>query len=181
RIAKLREAQEKAEREKQVREESKLTLTLTNVQKVKIKEITEKQPDETNKTRIIVYDFEATEAYKVAALILADALREELLKFGKFQLINRENLLQVLNELKLQDAVLMDDKQVLQMSGWLSAKNAITGKLSTLGQSVVLQAKRFNMVTMETESIGSSKCIAGNEEKLLSDMPELAKKLINLP
>lgn len=206
RLAKLREIQEQAERKKQAIEEKKErekaekerataklsvrpeiktssidspALTLTTVQKAKIKEIIEKQPDEANKTRIIVYDFEASESFKVAALILADALREELLKLGKFQLINRESLLQVVEELKLQGSVLSDDKQILQMSGWLTAKYAITGKISALGQSVVLQAKRFNMATMETESLSSSKCSAGNEEKFLSDMPELAKKLIS--
>ena len=62
-------------------------------------------------TLIIVYDFDTAERLRIVGMILAEALREELLKLGGFILINRENMAQVMDEYKLQHSGLVDEKQ----------------------------------------------------------------------
>jgi len=137
------------------------------------------QPAEADKgkTRIIVYDFDSLKGLDVAALILAESLREEMLKFGRFVLVNREDMSQALKEFQLQQSGLTDEKQAADLGKWLTAEEAITGKLSALGQTIVLQTKRINIKTMGTLAAASVKCRAGNEEMLLSNIPELAGKL----
>ena len=54
----------------------------------------------------------------------------------------------------------------------------MTGILSPLGTTSVLQAKRIDIKKMNTISLGSLKCEAGKEDELLNNMPLLARKLI---
>ncbi|PIP70670.1 MAG: hypothetical protein COW90_04095 [Nitrospirae bacterium CG22_combo_CG10-13_8_21_14_all_44_11] len=109
------------------------------------------KPTEQDKTRIIVYDFNSVNWLTVPALILSEALREELYKLGRFRLVNREDIQRVLSELKLQQSGLVNETQVMQIGQWLAAENAITGKLSPLGNTIVLQTKRINMKTIGSE------------------------------
>jgi hypothetical protein len=127
-----------------------------------------------------VYDFDATERLNVVSLILTEALREELFILGQFMLVNRENMLHVMHELKLQQSGMVDEKQVIQLGKWLAANEAVTGKLAVLGNFYILQAKRTNIQTMGTLALGSLRCAAGHEDELLSGMPDLARKLVGL-
>ena len=131
-----------------------------------------------NGTRIIVYDFDTAERMRIVGMILAEALREELLKLEGFVLVNRENMVRVMDEYKLQHSGLVDEKQSVKIGQWLAANEAVTGMLSPLGTTSVLQAKRINIKKMNTISLGSLKCEAGKEDELLNNMPLLARKLI---
>ena len=132
----------------------------------------------TDKTKLVVYDFDTVERLSVVALILTDALREELFIVGRFSLVNRENMMQVMQELKLQHSGLVDDKEIVELGKWLAANQAVTGRLAMLGNSYVLQAKRTDIKTMGTLGLGTLRCSSGQEEELLSGMPILARKLI---
>jgi hypothetical protein len=133
-----------------------------------------------DKTRLVVYDFNANEQLQVVSLILSEALREELFMLGIFSLVNRENLVQVMQELKLQQSGLVDEKQVLKLGKWLAANEVVTGRFAQLGNSYVLQAKRTDITKMSTLGLGSLKCTAGQEEELLAGLPELARKIAGL-
>jgi hypothetical protein len=134
-------------------------------------------PKDTDKTKLVVYDFDAATNLNVVALILTEVLREELYILGQFQLVNRENLTQIMQELKLQQSGLVDDKQVVQIGNWLGANESVTGRLATLGNTYILSAKRTDINTLGTLSMGSLKCTTGKEEELLNGMPMLARKL----
>lgn len=127
--------------------------------------------------RLVVYDFDAAERMKVVGLILTEALREELHHLGGFILVNRESMLKIMDEYKLQQTALVDEKQVVAVGKWLAANEAITGQLGALGNTSILQVKRVDITTMGTLSLGSLKCPAGQEDELLDQMPELARKL----
>ena len=138
------------------------------------------EKSKSDKSRLVVYDFDATERLNVVSLILTEALREELFILGQFMLVNRENMLQVMHELKLQQSGMVDEKQVVQLGKWLAANEAVTGRLAVLGNFYILQAKRTNIKTMGTLALGSLRCAAGHEDELLAGMPDLAKKLVGL-
>lgn len=133
---------------------------------------------EKDKTKLVVYDFNTAENLNVVALILTEALREELYTLGHFQLVNRENLNQIMQELQLQQSGLVDDNQVVKIGNWLGASESVTGRLAVLGNTYVLSAKRTDINTLGTLGIGSLKCKQGQEEELLNGMPELARTLI---
>lgn len=133
----------------------------------------------TDRPRLVVYDFEAAERMKIVGLILTEALREELHRAGGFVLVNRENVLKIMDEYKLQQTSLIDEKQALKLGKWLAANEAVTGNLAVLGNTSVLQVKRIDIKTLGTLALGSLKCPAGREDELLDRMPELAAKLIS--
>jgi len=130
-----------------------------------------------DKARLVVHDFDAVERLNVVSLILTEALREELFILGRFRLVNREDMVKVLEEMKLQQSGLTDEKQDVQLGKWLAASESVTGRLAVLGNTYVLQAKRTDIKTMGTLGLGSLKCAAGHEEEFLANMPDLARKL----
>lgn len=133
-----------------------------------------------DKTRLVVYDFNANEQLQVVSLILSDALREELFKLDIFLLVNREDLVQMMQELSLKQSGLVDEKQVLKLGKWLAANEAVTGRFAQFGNSYILQAKRTDITKMSTLGFGSLKCTTGQEEELLAGLPELARKIAGL-
>ncbi len=131
--------------------------------------------------RLAVYDLETIEPLRIVALILSDALREELARLGHFTLVNRENLIHVLKEIELQTTGLLDEKQAVQVGKGLAANQIITGRFGTIGNISIIQAKRVDVEKQETLNSGSLRSAPGQEEKLLTQMPELARKLAGLP
>jgi len=131
----------------------------------------------TGQTRLAVYDFAANEPFKVAALILAESLREEVFRLGQFILVNRENIVQVMNEMGLQQSGLVDEKQAVQVGKGLAVSQIILGQFGALGKTALLQVKRIDVETQNTLAIGSLKCTVGREEELLAGLTELVKKL----
>ena len=89
-------------------------------------------------------------------------------------------MMQVMEEMKLQQSGLVDDKQIVELGKWLAANQAVTGRLAALGNSYILQAKRTDVKTMGTLGLGTLKCASGQEEELLSGIPVLARKLIGM-
>lgn len=130
-----------------------------------------------DKPRLIVFDFNATESMKVIGLILTESLREALMEIGGFVLVNRENILQIMDEYKLRESGLVDEAQAARVGKWLTADDAVLGSLVILGNTAVLQAKRVNIETMGTLSMGSLRCAVGQEDELLDRLPELARRL----
>jgi len=130
------------------------------------------------KTRLVVYDLETTQPMHVAGLIITEALREEIFKLGAFDLVNREDLIRAMEELKLQQSGLVFDKDAVRMGHWLAARQSVTGRLGSLGMITFLQAKRTDIETMGTLAIGSLKAPCGKEEELIDSLPILARQLI---
>jgi hypothetical protein len=127
--------------------------------------------------KLAVYDLEAIEANKVVALILTEALRHELFKLKVFHLVNRENIVKVLEEMALQKTGLVDEKEAVKAGKGLTAQQIVLGRYGTLGKSSVLQAKRLDVETQSDLGFGSLKCDIGREDELLQRMGELAKEI----
>jgi hypothetical protein len=135
-------------------------------------------PDSPEENRLVVYDFASNDQFRVIGLILTEALREELLAYGKYTLIDRENVTQALEEMALQQTGLVDESQALKAGRWLAANEAVFGKLNALGTILILQAKRTDIETMSIIAVGSLKTKMGQEEELLDGMKRLARKLV---
>ncbi|MBU1966011.1 MAG: penicillin-binding protein activator LpoB [Proteobacteria bacterium] len=128
--------------------------------------------------RLIVYDLEATENLKITALIISECLREEIYKLGRFTMVNRENMLKVMEEMKFQQTGLVDEKQAVQLGKGMAADHIITGRLGALGGLSILQAKLIHVQSFGTSAIASLKCKQGEEEALLDQLNQLVKKLV---
>jgi len=130
--------------------------------------------------RLVIYDLESPENIKTVALILTEVLREELFRLKRFTLVNRETLQQILGEMTLQQAGLIDEKQAVKTGKGLAASQVVTGKLGMLGKTYILQAKRIDVETFATLGFASTKFVQGQEEDVLSRLPGLAKSLAGL-
>jgi hypothetical protein len=127
--------------------------------------------------RVAVYDLEATDANKVVALILSEALRQELFKLRLFELVNRENIVKVLEEMAVQQAGLVNEKEAVKAGKGLAAQQIVLGRYGTLGKISILQVKRLDLETQGDLAVGSLKCDAGREDELLQHMEELAREI----
>ncbi len=149
----------------------------SQVKEVNLEKALRAETMEGGRTKLAIYDLEAPEPFKTVALILSEALREELFRLGHFTLVNRENIIQVMNEMGLQQTGLVDEKQAVQAGKGMAARQIIMGKFGTLGNTSVLQAKRIDVETQGTLALSSIKCTLGKEEELLNGLAELARKL----
>jgi hypothetical protein len=118
-----------------------------------------------------------SEPYRVVALILSEALREELFKLGLFHLVNREDIVKVLEEMALQQTGLVDEKEAVKAGRGLAAQEIVLGRYGVLGKISVLQAKRVDVETQGALGLGSLKCDVGKEDELLQHMTDLAKEI----
>ena len=128
-------------------------------------------------TKLAVYDLDTIEPYRVVALILSEALRQELFKLGLFQMVNRENIVKVLDELALQQTGLVDEKEAARAGKGLAAQQIVLGRYGILGKNSVVQAKRIDVETQGTLGLGTLRCDVGREEELLARMTELAREI----
>ena len=129
------------------------------------------------KTRLAVLDLNTSEPFKVVALILSEALREEIFRMGTFSLVNRENMDQVLNEMGLQQTGLVEERQAVRAGKGLAAAQIVLGQFGSVGGTSVLQVKRVDVETQGTLAVGSLRCPKGREEELLTGLSDLARKL----
>ncbi len=132
------------------------------------------------KTQVAVLDFEAPEKQRVVALILAEALREELFRLGTFALVSRESLKETVDEIRMGQAGLVDADQAVQAGRMLAARQIVLGRLSSLETTSILQIKRIDSESQQALALVSQKCGAGREEDLLEEMPQLARRLAQL-
>lgn len=130
--------------------------------------------------RLVIYDLEAPEQYRTVALIVTEVLREELFLLNRFILINRENLLDVLREMALQQSGLIDEKQAVKAGKGLAANQIVTGSLGILGKTYLLNAKRIDVETFATLGLASTRFVKGQEEDVLGRLPGLAKSLAGM-
>ena len=131
-----------------------------------------------NLPTLAVYDFAAVEPLRTAAVILADALREELLRHGKVLLVNRENLNQALQELAVGQLGLNDESRAVEVGKALAAGQIVAGHLGALGESAVLTAKRIEVESQKTAALASARAAQGKEDRLLEGMEDLARELV---
>lgn len=146
------------------------------VRQVDLEEALKERPA-SGRALVAVYDFNTSDPFKVAALILSEALRAELFRQGYFTLVNRENMVQVLNEMGVQQTGLVDEKKAVQAGKGLAAHQIILGQFGTLGKTLLLQVKRIDLATQATLSFGSLKCPLGQEDEMLASVPQLAREL----
>jgi hypothetical protein len=54
-----------------------------------------------------------------------------------------------MEEYKLQQVGMVDERQVVELGRWLAANEVVTGKLALFGDAYVLQVKRTDIKTLE--------------------------------
>jgi len=130
--------------------------------------------------RLVVYDLNAPESLKMLALIFSSTLREEIFKLGSFTLVNREDMVKALEEIALQQTGLINEEQAIQTGKMIAANQIILGSIGIIGNTFVIQVKRFDVETMKALSFSSLECPVGKEADMLKRIPELARRITGI-
>ena len=144
---------------------------------IDLEQIRQAEASAAGRTRLAVLDLNTSEPFKIIALILSEALREEIFRMGAFSLVNRENMEQVLNEMGLQQTGLVEERQAVRAGKGLAAAQIVLGQFGTVGSTSILQVKRIDVETQGTLAINSLQCPKGREEELLAGLSDLARRL----
>lgn len=168
------EARREIERAKAAAEKS-LTQAPRQVQ---FKDAEQSQGSTNGRKKLIVYDISTTDSLQVVGLILSEALREEILRRGTFNIVNRENLSQLFDELKFQQSGPVDPSQAVKLGKGAGASEIITSNLGSIGKILMLQSKRVEVESMLNLSAASLKGQPGHEDELLKELPGLVDRLL---
>ncbi|MCD6579372.1 PEGA domain-containing protein, partial [bacterium] len=103
------------------------------------------------KINIAVLDLEPIGIERNFSLVNSDILREALLKYSKFNLIEREKLENVIKEQNLQTSGLV--KNSVNIGNLVGAKKIISGKISNYGGKYVKYMVSIKIVDVESGSI----------------------------
>lgn len=96
---------------------------------------------------------------------LSECLRTELFNTGQYDVINRENMKEILQEQKFQMAGLCDNMGcIVQVGKVLGVKKMFTGSLGKLGKKYVLTLKIVDVQSAKIDNIEKSERICAEED-----------------
>jgi hypothetical protein len=113
-------------------------------------------------------------------MILAEALREELLTLKKLALVDQEDLQKVRKNVASQGTEPINEKQAVTMGKGVAADQVVTGRLALEGEAFVVQAKRTDVDTVAALGRASLTFRAGQEGEVMKRLPEFARELMGL-
>ncbi len=127
------------------------------------------------RTRVAVIDLKAKVGVnKDMASLLSDVVRTELYQTGVFDVMNREDMVSILGELKFQESGACDSTEcAVSMGSALGVERMVTGSVGKMGKTFVINLKLINIQLMKNEML-LSKYHKGSEDNL----PDSIKKVI---
>jgi hypothetical protein len=130
--------------------------------------------------KVLVYDFDSNEQYQTVAMILSEALREELLALKKFDLVDRGEMQKVRKNVAAQGTGAISDQQMAAIGKDVDADQVVTGHVGLDGKAFVVQVKRTGVETGATFGHASLTFKAGQEGDVMKRLPGFAKELMAL-
>jgi hypothetical protein len=130
--------------------------------------------------KVLVYDFDSNEQYQTIAMILAEALREELLTLKKFILADQDDLQKVRRNVASQGTEPINMKQAISVGKEVAADQVVTGRLGVDGDAFVVQARRLGVETAATLGRASLTFKAGQEGEVMKGLPKFSRELMAL-
>jgi len=113
-------------------------------------------------------------------VILTNAVIDELVKIGRFEVIDRANRDKILEEQGFQVKDCVEEKCRVDMGKLLGVGKVVTGSMNRLGETSIGMIQLVNVETGKIESSASEKCRCEPED-LLDLVRVLAGKLMGLP
>jgi len=89
---------------------------------------------------------------------LSDAVRQELFSTGKYRIVDRENMDQILKEQGLQVSDCTSEECAVKIGQLLGVEKMVVGSIGKLGQVYMLNLQLLNVETGEIEKMVSDEC-----------------------
>jgi len=126
---------------------------------------------------IAIFPFKKLGDVKKPYLIFQDFLITALLKENRFQIVEREHLVQILREHKLSNTGLIDKKTKIKLGKIIQAKAIVTGVIIESEHGVEIVSRMFDTET--SEILSAPNIDAYDEVKNISQLKLLAEILAN--
>lgn len=113
-------------------------------------------------------------AYRVG---LSDILREELFHTGRFDVIERNKMENILTEQGLQLSGCTSDECAVEAGQLLGVEQMVAGSVSILGELYVVSLRLIDVETGRLIEMRSARCLCPIEEVATTSMAEVARQL----
>lgn len=111
------------------------------------------------KTFLAVMEIENTGGLsKAESSLLADTIRQEIFATGKYRIVDRKNMDQILKEQGFQLSDCTSQECAVQVGQLLGVEKMVVGSVGKVGESFVLGLQLISVETGEMESITTDKC-----------------------
>jgi len=117
-----------------------------------------------NKINIAFLGFNARDIPPSGGDILSDLVRDELVKSGKYNVIDRENTELLLEEIAFQHTDLTDQTSVASIGNLLGVRKLMTGTIGKLGELSIITLRIINVETSLIERVETEEFIGMMEE-----------------
>lgn len=128
-----------------------------------------------NKTTIAVLSLEAKNVNRETAEAVADILSTELFNSQRFTVIERQAIMRILEEQKLQMTGVTDMSQAVEIGKILNVEKILIGSVSRLGESYIINTRLVNVKTGALEVAQNATSRRG-EEGLTEAITDLVAK-----
>lgn len=106
--------------------------------------------------------------------LLSDSIRQELFSTGRYRIVDRKNMDQILKEQGFQLSDCTSQECAVQVGKLLGVEKMVVGSIGKLGQKFMLNLQLLNVETGEIESMASDECPC-TVEKLSEKIRVLAR------
>jgi len=128
------------------------------------------------KPSVAVLDFASIGCEPSLGLAASEILRTELGSIGRYRIIERAQLLRVMEEQSLQVSGAVDEESVVELGKMLGAKIVVVGSLVRTGKTYTLNSR---FIDVETAEVKKSQNVRGNSEDEISNMCASLAKIIS--
>jgi len=127
---------------------------------------------------IAVFDLETIgEVKKDLSKPLTESISLEVVKSGKYEVIERSNMDKILQEQKFQQSVCTSTECVVEVGQLLGVGKVIMGSVSIVGKTYYLSLKLVNVETGKIENVSEDRCKCEIDD-LIDSSKRIAKRLI---
>ena len=137
---------------------------------------------EEKKDSIAILDLIATNISKEEAGMLTDRLRSEIMKTGKFEIMEREKMDLILKEQGFQETGFCNTTECSVQIGQLLAVNRIvTGSVGKMGNLYSINLRLLDVETGKNLKTTEEDCMCPIEDVMLYSVRKVAYKLADMP
>lgn len=130
------------------------------------------------KIALAVLDFDAKNTSQGNAEAVTDLLRTELFNAGRFIVVEREKVQQIIDEQKLQMSGFTDMRQAMEIGRLLNVHKILVGSVNKLGETYVLNARMVDVQSGAVE-LAVSKKSEGGEGELPDTIEALGRTIVD--
>jgi formylglycine-generating enzyme required for sulfatase activity len=133
---------------------------------------------ETAQNYIAVLDLEITGTVdKTISRPLSDSVRHEIVKSGKYEVIDRVHMDAILKEQTFQMTGSVAQDRVVEAGQLLGVGRIIVGSVSVVGKTYYVSLSQVNVITGKSETVEEDSC-RGEIDELLEATKRVARKLV---